>query len=213
MNSLRDLIPATVPGLIPPFSFVAPDGLHELPVSASHEERKELAARFVRELYSQGSESLWEQAAPYFSAIGEFLASEGLTYSAIGLFSTDQGGVAQCALTVAIVETDQTSAEVAAEGIAASLSQNPTNDIHRITLPCGSAVSCVALTEISPTTEESVIREEEKILMGNIQIHIPFPTGPFTAILTLETVSMEHWDEFSNMMVAILQTVSFEEEG
>ncbi|GGW92217.1 hypothetical protein [Streptomyces lomondensis] len=211
---------------LPPLWFLAPEGFFALPLAATPEERSERALHFVRELYSRGDESIWEPAAPYYAAIAELMGDTGVSYAAMGLFSTVEEpdapaghvlrhepaeGVAQCALTVAIAPTDQAGADtdVVAQGILATLSGDPYNDAIWLDLPCGPAVSCVTVREYSLSPELSATGEETKLRTGQIQVHVPFPTGPYTAIFTLYTASMDHWAEIYRLMSAVLQTVSF----
>ncbi|QQM42702.1 hypothetical protein [Streptomyces liliifuscus] len=213
----------------PPIWFLAPEGFFALPLAATPEERAELSHSFVRELYSRGDENIWEPAAPYYAAMAEMMAGTGVSYSAMGLFSTadedgtqygEDGevvrhegadGVAQCALTVAAVPTDQADADtdVVAQGILAILSGDEYNDARWLDLPCGPAVSCVTLREYRIKPELTETGEQVDLLTGQIQVHVPFPTGPFTAVFTLHTASMDYWTEFCDLMVAVLQTVSF----
>ncbi|WP_316773729.1 hypothetical protein [Streptomyces sasae] len=194
---------------VPPMNFVTPDGFFALPLAGTSEERAELAHTFVRELYSRGDETIWTPAAPYYEAIAEYLSDSGLAYSAMGLFSTDDGGVVQCAFTVAAVQTDQTDPEIAAQGILAVLSSDPLNDARWMDLPCGPAVSCVTLRELSLNPAITADGQPKKLLTGQIEVQVPFPTGPYTAVFTLHTASTEYWGEFCDGMVAILRTVSF----
>ncbi|MEU1202821.1 hypothetical protein ABZ446_42330 [Streptomyces sp. NPDC005813] len=196
---------------IPPVWFSVPEGLFTLPIAPTAEQRAALAHEFVRELYARGDESIWAPAAPYYAAIAEYMAGEGVSYSAMGLFSTEENGVAQCAFTVAAVETDQTDPEVVAQGTLAVLTKDPLNDARRLDLPCGPAVSCITLRELALDPSVTASGEETKLLTGQIQVHVPFPTGPFTAVFTLCTASTEYWGEFCDMVAAILQTVSFVE--
>ncbi|MFI1679261.1 hypothetical protein [Streptomyces sp. NPDC020607] len=214
----------------PPIWFHVPDGFYALPLAATPEERTDLAQEFVRGLYSRGDESIWEPAAPYYAGLAELMANTGISYSAMGLFSTAEesaeesdaesqtayeasAGVAQCAFTVAAIPTDQASGdtETVAQGILAVLSSTPHNDARWLDLPCGPAVSCVTLTEYKLNPEITATGESTDLLTGQIQAHVPFPTGPFTAIFTLHTASTDYWTEFCNIMSAILQTVSFTE--
>ncbi len=214
---------------LPPFWFIAPEGFFALPLDATPEERVESASTLVRNLYSRGDERIWESAAPYYAAIGELMASTGLSYAAMGLFSTaeddaasdaDEGkrydpaeGVAHCAFTVGIIPTDQSEADadVVAQGILASLSGDPYNDAIWVDLPCGPAVSCITLREypLNPGVTTGSENEKTKLLTGQIQVHVPFPTGPYTAVFTLNTPSMDHWSEIYRLMSTILQTLSF----
>ncbi|MFJ4919739.1 hypothetical protein [Streptomyces sp. NPDC088725] len=192
-------------------TFATPDGFFALPLAATPEERAALADAFVRELYSRGDESLWAPAAPYYAAIAKYMGDSGLSYSAMGLFATDEGGVAQCAFTVAAVETEQSDPDVAAQGTLAVLRQDPLNDVRWIDLPCGPAVSCITLREVVLGAEVTADGEESTLLTGQIQVHAPFPTAPYTAVFTLHTASTEYWGEFCDMTAAILRTVDFPE--
>ncbi|MER5469563.1 hypothetical protein [Streptomyces sp. NPDC002685] len=212
----------------PPIWFLVPEGFFALPLAATPEERAERAESFVRELYSRGNEDLWAPAAPYFAGVAELMADTGISYSAMGLFSTAAGeedsdgtqaghelseGAAQCAFTVAAVPTDQSpqDTDVVAQGILAVLSGDPYNDARWLDLPCGPAVSRVTLRKYDLNPESAADGEESNLLTGQIQVHVPFPTGPFTAIFTLFTASMDYWAEFCDLLVALLRTVSFKD--
>ncbi|MFF3488125.1 hypothetical protein ACFYXC_33275 [Streptomyces sp. NPDC002701] len=96
-----------------------------------------------------------------------------------------------------------------AQGILATLAADPLNDAIWIDLPCGPAVSCITVREYDLGPEVTTSGEPTKLVTGQIQVHIPFPTGPFTAIFTLYTASMDQWSEVYTLMTALLQTVSF----
>ncbi|MCH5676801.1 hypothetical protein [Streptomyces gilvus] len=194
---------------VPPMRFDTPDGFFALPLAGAPEERAELAHTFVRELYSRGDETIWTPAAPYYEGIAEYLSDSGLAYSALGLFSTDDGGVVQCAFTVAAARTDHADPDIAAQGILAALGGDPLNDARWMELPCGPAVSCVTLREMSLNPTITADGEPKKLVTGQIEVQVPFPTGPYTAAFTLHTASTEYWGEFCDMIVAILRTVSF----
>ncbi|MGW6062810.1 hypothetical protein [Streptomyces sp. NPDC055189] len=215
MATPTDVIPPAPSGgaPLPPMTFTAPEGFFALPLAETPEERAALADTFVRELYARGDESIWTPAAPYYAAIAEYMAEQGLAYSAMGLFSTDEGGVAQCAFTVAALETDQTDTDVAAQGILSALGRDPLNDARWMDLPCGPAVSCVTLREFKLAPDVSATGEEAVLPTGQIQVHVPFPNGPYTAVFTLFTASVDYWGEFCDMVVTILRTVSFADPG
>jgi hypothetical protein len=193
---------------IPPLSFVVPESFHALPIAASPEERAVLAEEFVRELYPNGNDDLWTPAAPYYAALGETMGDQGLAYSAMGLFSIDEG-IAHCSFTVAAVTSDHPSPEVAALGIREILASDETNDVRWIDLPCGPAVSSVSLRQIVIGAELTASGEEAKLHMGQVQVYVPFPTGPFTAVFTMDTAAVDYWGEFSEMLTAVLRSVSF----
>ncbi|MFF3767192.1 hypothetical protein ACFYYR_24290 [Streptomyces sp. NPDC001922] len=221
----------------PPIWFVVPDGFYALPLAATPEERTERSQEFVRGLYSRGDETIWEPAAPYYASLAELMTGNGVSYAAMGLFSTAEEdgapegsstaeapertatwhegskGVAQCAFTVAAVPTDPApeDTDIAAHGILAVLSGDPHNDARWLDLPCGPAVSCVTLTQYELTPEITATGEPVDLLTGQIQVHIPFPTGPFTAVFTLYTASTDYWAEFCDLMTTVLRTVSFTE--
>jgi hypothetical protein len=229
MTSFADLTtphPASPPTEPPPVWFLAPDGFFALPLAASPEERADRAQSFVRELYSRGDETVWSPAAPYFTAIAELMQGTGVSYAAMGLFSTSEeehtptgeaarhvpsDGVAQCAFTLAAIPTDQdeTATETVAQGILATLSKDPLNEVEWLDLPCGPAVSCANWREFILNPAVTASGEATELVTAQIQIFVPFPTGPFTAVFTLFTASVECWAQFVEMMSAILQTVSF----
>lgn len=195
--------------VIPPMAFVIPEGIHALPVEASAEERPKAAAEFVRDLYPGGDDSLWQSAAPFYELLTEAMAASGLAFSAFGLFALDTGGIAHCAFTVAAYTSGHTDPDIAAQGILATLSADPMNDARWLDLPCGPAVSRITLRELTLSADITASGEQTKLLTGQIQVHIPFPTGPFTAVFTIDTAAMEYWGEFCDMTTAVLQTVSF----
>ncbi|BCL29943.1 hypothetical protein ACFFS2_38980 [Streptomyces aurantiacus] len=229
-DSANTLHVSPADGTLPPLWFLAPEGFFALPIAATAEERSERALSFVRELYSRGDESIWEPAAPYYAAVAELMGDTGVSYAAMGLFSTAEeeteetgaadgevvrhepsDGVAQCALSIAIAPTDQAEPDpdVIAQGILATLSNDPYNDAIWLDLPCGPAVSCITVREYSLGPEVTASGEETSLVTGQIQVHVPFPTGPFTAVFTLYTASMDQWSEIYGLMTAVLQTVSF----
>jgi hypothetical protein len=196
---------------VPPLWFTVPESFYALPIAATPEARAADAAEFVRELYPRGDESIWTPAAPYYAAIAETMGDNGLAYAAMGLFRIDDDGVGHCSFTVAAVASEHASVEVAANGIREILSRDETNDARWIDLPCGPAVSCVSMAEVTIDGQLTASGEQAKLMTGQIQVYIPFPTGPFTAVFTLDTAAVDYWGEFSDIMVAILRTVTFTE--
>ncbi|MFC9126985.1 hypothetical protein ACFT4A_09075 [Streptomyces sp. NPDC057099] len=158
--------------------------------------------------------------------MAELLVDTGVSYAALGLFSTSeeehtpQGdvirhdlseGAAQCAFTLAAVPTDHTGAntDVVAQGILATLSQDPYNDVHWLDLPCGPAVACATWRQFQVNPQMTADGDPKDLVTAQLQVHIPFPTGPFTAVFTLLTAYVDHWQQFCELMEAVLQTVSF----
>ncbi|MER6706093.1 hypothetical protein [Streptomyces fumanus] len=155
------------------------------------------------------------------------LADTGVSYAALGLFSTSEEelpdspdgisrhelaeGAAQCAFTLAAVPTDHAASDtdVVAQGIVAALSRDPYNDVRWLDLPCGPAVACITWRQYGAGPQATESDEDAELVTAQLQIHIPFPTGPFTAVFTVLTAYVDHWQRFCEMTEAILQTVSF----
>ncbi|MFE0820743.1 hypothetical protein [Streptomyces sp. NPDC058847] len=224
-STTEHTIPAP-PSAPPPIWFLAPDGFFALPLAERPEDRAERAEAFVRELYSRGNEANWNPAAPYFAGLAELLGNTGVSYAALGLFSTAEEsltsaddttghepseGAAQCAFTLAAVPTGQatTETDTVAQGLVAALSKDPHNEVRWLDLPCGPAVACITWRQYGISPEATADGEATDIVTAQIQVHVPFPTGPFTAVFTLLTAYIDHWPEFCHMLEAILQTVSF----
>lgn len=195
---------------VPPMWFTVPEGFHGLPLGATPEERAQGAAEMVRSMFPDGDDALWTPAAPYYAAIGEVMSASGLAYAAMGFFTTEEG-VAHCSFSVAAVESGTTDPDVAANGVRAILESDPLNDVRWIDLPCGPAVACISLTRMTVPADLAASGEETILHTGRIEVHVPFSTGPYTAVFGLDTMAVEHWGDFCDMMVAILRTVSFTE--
>lgn len=193
---------------VPPMWFISPEGFHALPIAASAEERAEGAAEFVREMFPEGETELWTAAAPYYAAVAGMMTSAGLAYSAMGVFAIEEG-VAHCSFTVAAIESDHSDPEVAAQGIRAILNNDPLNDVQWIDLPCGPAVACISMREITVDGSMTATGEDTVLGTAQLQVHVPFRTGPYTAIFTLDTAAIDYWVEFCDMVSAVLRTVSF----
>lgn len=225
-GSTAPVLPPAPPAEPPPIWFLSPEGFFALPLAATPEERAQRADSFVRELYSRGDEAIWGPASPYYAAMAELMAGSGVSYCAMGLFSTSDDertpegdvarhdlsdGAAQCAFTLAAIPTDQSDADtdVVAQGILAILSKDPYDEVRWLDLPCGPAVSCVTWREHRLAPDVTASGEATDLVTAQLQVHVPFPTGPFTAVFTLFTASTDHWTQFCDLMEAILQTVSF----
>ncbi|MEU6222622.1 hypothetical protein [Streptomyces sp. NPDC047042] len=194
---------------VPPMSFVAPDGFHALPVDADPEDREAAAGEFARGLFPEGDDNLWDSSAPFYAGLTQVFADVGIAYSAMCVFSDDNGGVVHCSFTVGAVASSHTRPEDAAEVIEQGLARDPLTDSRRMTLPCGPAVSNITLREVTIGPELTATGEEGRLLTGQIQVFVPFPDAPFVAVFTLDTAAMNHWGELCDMTAAILQTVSF----
>ena len=197
--------------VIPPLWFSIPETFHALPLADSPEERARLAAEFVRECFPNGDEESWAPVAAFYGELAEMMTVVGgIAYSAIGLFAIEEG-IAHCSLAVAAVPSGHTDPEVAAQGIRATLASEPGNDVRWVDLPCGPTVSCISVREVTFGPDITKSGEPISFNSGQIQVHIPFPTGPYTAVFTLDTSALKYFGEFCDIAAAILRTVSFAE--
>lgn len=194
---------------VPPMWFTVPEFFHAFPLGTEPDERAAAAVEFARELFPEGDEPLWDAAAPFYADLAETMTDASLAYSALGVFSTDEG-IAHCSLTVTAVESDHPDPEVAALGIQVILRNDPINDVRWLDLPCGPAVANISIREMAVGPELSASGEETTFLTGQIQVFVPFPTGPYTALVTLDTPAVNYWGEFCELMVAILKTITFQ---
>lgn len=198
---------------IPPLLFVLPDGFHELPLQSDPAQRATAAEAFARELYPNGSEELWRTNAPAFAAMGEMTAATGVAYAAMGVFDNERGGVATVNLTIAATASDHTDPEVAATGLREILVRDEFNDSRWLNLPCGPAVSRITVTKFPLDPALTAGGAPAELVQGQIQVFVPFPTGPLMAIVTMGTFNMESWVEVSEMAAVLVQTLTFPRPG
>lgn len=194
---------------VPPMLFEVPANFLPYPMQEDPAERLAAAEEFVRALYKNGDEELWRNTAPVIAGMGEITASAGVEWAGMAVFDNEQGGVATCTLTLAATESDHMDPEVAALGLREVLVRDEFNDSRWLNLPCGPAVSRITITKFPLDAEVSGGVEGAELVQGQIQVYIPFPTGPYMAIMTMQTSNMEVWVEFSQMMAAIVQTIVF----
>ncbi|MBS2537510.1 hypothetical protein KGQ20_32635 [Catenulispora sp. NF23] len=194
---------------IPPLLFVLPNGFHELPLRSDPAERAAAAEAFARELYPNGDEELWRTNGPAFAAMGEMTAATGVAYAAMGVFDNERGGVATVNLTIAATASDHSDPEAAALGLRELLVRDEFNDSRWLNLPCGPAVSRITVTKFPLDPALTAGGAPAELVQGQIQVFVPFPTGPFMAIVTLGTFNMESWVEASEMAAVLVQTITF----
>ncbi|WP_327295975.1 hypothetical protein [Streptomyces sp. NBC_01197] len=196
-------------GTLPPMGFQLPVGLHTVEVSLDAEERATAVTQLVRDIYPLGEEPLWDVMSATYSAMADEMLSNGVSFFGIGLYDIGNRGVAHCALTVAVFESDQTDQDVVAHGTLKILSQDRVRDVRWLDLPCGPAVSAISLRSLLVDGKFTRDGTDQELLMGQIQVHVPFSTGPYTAVFTLDTASMDQWDDFSRAMADIVRSVDF----
>lgn len=206
-NSLPSGVQAAV---LPPMSFSLPEGMHAIEVSLDPAERAQAVRQLVRDIYPRGELPLWEMMGALYSGTADEMLAEGVSFFGIGLYDIeDGGGVAHCSLTMAVVESGETDQDVVAQGTLAALRPDAMLDVTWLDLPCGPAVSAISFRHLlidGPYTKSGI---DEELVMGQIQVHIPFSTGPYTAVITLDTASVEQWEEFTHAIAGIVGSVEF----
>ncbi|MEV6792773.1 hypothetical protein AB0M87_12365 [Streptomyces sp. NPDC051320] len=196
---------------LPPMTFQLPHGIHAIEVSLDAAERAAAVAQLVRDIYPLGEEPLWEVMGATYSAMADEMLSTGVSFFGIGLYDIGNRGIAHCSLTVAVFESDQTDQDVAAHGTLEILQQDPMRDVRWLDLPSGPAVSAISLRSLVVDGKFTTDGTDHELIMGQIQVHIPFSTGPYTAVFTLDTAAMDQWDDFSRAMADIVRSVDFAE--
>ncbi|TLS41974.1 hypothetical protein FE633_33405 [Streptomyces montanus] len=194
---------------LPPMTIRLPEGMHAIEVSLDETERTEAVARLVRDIYPRGEESLWEAMSAVYSATAQEMSSAGVSFFGIGLYDIGDGGVAHCSLTVAVFESGETDQDVVAQGIFAIHSPDPLRDVTWLDLPCGPAVSLISFRKLIVDGEYTKSGNDEELTMGQIQVHVPFSTGPYTVVITLDTASLAQWDEFTHAIAGIVGSLEF----
>jgi hypothetical protein len=195
---------------LPPMAFRLPHGMHAIEVSLDAEERAEAVRRLVRDIYPHGEEPLWGTMGTLYSAMADELLSDGVAFFGIGLYEIEDGsGVAHCSLTIAVSESGSTDPDVVAEGIRAVLLSDPLCEVSWLDLPCGPAVSGITFRKLLVDGAYTQSGADTELVMGQIQVYVPFPADPYTAVITLDTASVAQWDEFSQALAGIVGSVEF----
>lgn len=211
MDNAEELRVLGVEGMaLPPMSISLPEGMHAIEVSLDETERTEAVRKLVQDIYPRGEEPLWEAMSGLYGATAQEMLAGGVSFFGIGLYDIgDGGGVAHCSLTVAVFESGEADPDTVAQGIFAVLSPDPMRDVTWLDLPCGPAVSVIAFRKLVVDGLYTKSGNDEELVMGQIQVHIPFPTGPFTAVITLDTASVEQWEEFTHAIAGIVGSLEF----
>jgi hypothetical protein len=195
---------------LPPMAFRLPHGMHAIEVSLDEQQRAEEAQRLVRDIYPQGEEPLWNTMGSLYSAVADEMLADGVAFFGIGLYEIeDGGGVAHCSLTIGLYESGDTDPDVVAQGIQALLLSDPMREVSWLDLPCGPAVSAITFRKLFVDGAYTKSGIDDELVMGQIQVHVPFPAGPCTAVITLDTASMAQWDEFSHAIAGIVGSLDF----
>ncbi|TPQ22062.1 hypothetical protein [Streptomyces sporangiiformans] len=194
---------------LPTMAFRLPEGMHAIEVSLDETERTRAVQQLVRDIYPRGEEPLWEAMSALYSATAEEMLAGGVSFFGIGLYDIGDGGVAHCSLTMSVFESGETDQDVVAQGILAVLNPDPMREVTWLDLPCGPAVSAISFRKLVVDGNYTKSGKDEDLTMGQFQIHVPFPTGPYTAVITLDTASMEQWEEFTHAIAGIVGSLDF----
>ncbi|MET8688298.1 hypothetical protein ABZV77_29230 [Streptomyces sp. NPDC004732] len=190
-------------------TFDLPEGMHAIEVSLDADERAAAARQLVRDIYPHGDQPLWEAMSKVYSETADGMLADGVAFFGIGLYEIDGGGVAHCSLTLSVFESDSVDQEIVAQGIRAVLGADPLHDVTWLDLPCGPAVSSISVRRLLIDGQYTQSGHDEELVMGQFQVHIPFGNGPYTAVVTLDTASMEQWEEFTHAVAGIVGSVAF----
>lgn len=201
-NGTADVLP-------PPMGFHVPEGMHAVSLTLDPAERAEAAAELVRDVYPKGDPQLWEAMGAIYVPVLEAMAGSGVCFTGIGIYDDQEGGVAHCSLTVAAMESDHEDAEAAALGLREIFGRRPKHDVRWLDLPCGPAVAVVTVKALTIDGEYTGSGEDSRLITGQIQVYVPFPTGPYIAVFTLDTSAMNQWDDLSELMAEIVKSVAF----
>jgi hypothetical protein len=215
MDNLEELPMLGVEGVaLPPMTIRLPEGMHAIEVSLDETERTEAVRKLVRDIYPRGEEPLWEAMSALYGATAQEMSAGGVSFFGIGLYDIGEGGgVAHCSLTVAVFESGEADPDVVAQGIFATLGPDPLRDVTWLDLPCGPAVSVISFRKLVVYGQYTKSGNDEELTMGQIQVHIPFSTGPYTVVITLDTASVEQWDEFTHAIAGIVGSLEFPNSG
>lgn len=194
---------------LPPMTFDLPEGMHAIEISLDAEERAEAVRTFVRAVYPGGDAPLWEAMSALYSEAADGMLTDGVAFFGIGLYEIEGGGIAHCSLTLSVFESDSTDQEIVAQGVRAALGSDPLHDVTWLDLPCGPAVSVISARRLLIDGQYTQSGKDEELVMGQFQVHIPFGNGPYTAVITLNTASMEQWEEFTHAVAGIVGSVVF----
>ncbi|MYS59531.1 MULTISPECIES: hypothetical protein [Streptomycetaceae] len=197
---------------LPPLLLALPAGFHPLPLGTEGAEREAAVSALVREIFPRGNETLWAGFAGVYSDTVEMMLDAELSFAAVGFFDVGDGNVGQCSLTVAATVSGHASPETAADGICEILSRTSEAEVQRLDLPCGPAVLAVSGREITVDARATTTGEDTVVRTRQLQVMVPFPTGPYLAVFTMETPAMQHWEDFSTMMSEIMRSVAFPEQ-
>ncbi|MFI7322121.1 hypothetical protein [Streptomyces venezuelae] len=190
-------------------TFDLPEGMHAIEVSLDADERAKAVRQLVRDIYPNGDEPLWEAMSMLYSETADGMLADGVAFFGIGLYAIDGGGVAHCSLTLSVLESGAVDQEIVAQGIRASLGADPLHDVTWLDLPCGPAVSSISARRLLIDGQYTQSGNDEELEMGQFQVYIPFGNGPYTAVITLDTASMEQWEEFTHAVAGIVGSVAF----
>lgn len=197
---------------LPALSLELPDGFHELPIDTPDSDRDEAITALVQDLYPQGNAALQAGITPLLANATRAMADADLTLAAIGLFSDGPERVAQCALTLAVAASNHPNPEAAARGMHEILARTSSVEAQYLDLPCGPAAVGISVRQVTYDGAYTATGRPASVRMGRLQAYIPFPTGPYMAVLTLDTPAMNYWENFSVMMGSVLMALEFPED-
>ncbi|MDI5964255.1 hypothetical protein [Streptantibioticus silvisoli] len=197
---------------LPPMTFGVPEGLHAVPLPLDAAERGAAVAELVRDIFPEGDADLWTVLQAVYGQVAEDLVAAGVAFTGIGLFDVGEGQVGHCSLTVGAMPSGQPDAEIAALGLRELWGRRPLHDVQWLDLPCGPGVSVTTSRSVVIDGAYTASGEDVTVTSGQLQVYVPFPAAPYTAVFTMDTAAVEHVEDFGALMGAILASVAFPAE-
>lgn len=207
----------TAVSAVPGLQLVLPPGLHALPLELDETGTPDPDAfeRCVRSLAPTAGE---DRLLVIGAHLLRFLRLQdrspldvGLT--CLGLLDDEQGGVAPMTVTVSRTPSAHTDTECALDGIVELLTRgrdvlDGPADVRRLELPCGPAVVDTRF-ERREVGDPAAPDEERFLDLGRFDVHVPHPTLPWVAVISISSPALHVWGAVSALAAAVVWTLSF----
>lgn len=202
----------TETGELPRFTFNIPPDFHEVPLTASPEDRGDRLRGFIEGL--PGAEGEDERAladsAAALARVMDQLLEQDVVHASFGVAPID-GNPSAVSLTVAARPAESTDPGVAAEAIAWMLAEQEPDERHvqRLRLPCGPAAAVTERRRL-PLPGDSSDAERLALDLGQMQVHVPAPGG-WLLVFTLHTPVLADWEVYAHLLGGVVNSLSLSE--
>jgi len=208
---------STVPGL----HLVLPPGFHVLPLELDESGTPEpdTFERCVRALAPTADEGRLLVIAAHLLRLLRLQDRSPLDVglTGLGLLDDEQGGVAPMTITVSRTASAHTDADVVLDGMVELLTrrrdllEGPA-DVRRLELPCGPAVVDTRF-ERREVGDPAAPDEERFLDLGRFDVHVPHPTQPWIAVVSISSPALHVWGSVSALAAAVVWTLRFPEQS